>query len=201
MAATQKNELFDPGFLFTPSDTFSLGRTVLPQYKTLQTTDRQTTHCTKGSTDSTVGQKEKQVNRKGSQTQIIQIIHIHAYVVLNTTSESTALNLLIYLLWPGACTGLVNEDSMRSGHWLRLVLCGPFRALTMMVRLQEGHPIEMLCAIYVLVCLSLAICLGCTVASGIVSVVVVVGVCNCSQMRTSKCTCLIFGVSVGLDPG
>jgi len=34
----------------------------LPQYKTLQTTDRQTdrrqtTHCTKGSTDSTVGQK------------------------------------------------------------------------------------------------------------------------------------------------
>ena len=37
-----KNELFDPGFLFTPSDTFWLGRTVLPQYKTLQT-DRQTT--------------------------------------------------------------------------------------------------------------------------------------------------------------
>jgi len=33
---------------------------------------------------------------------------------------------------------------------------------------------------------------GCTVASGIV--VVVVGVCNCSQTRTSKCrpTCLIF---------
>ena len=31
----------DPGFLFTPSDTFWLGRTVLPQYKTLQT-DRQT---------------------------------------------------------------------------------------------------------------------------------------------------------------
>ena len=41
---------------------------------------------------------------------------------------------------------------------------------------------------------------GCTVASGVV-VVVLVGVCNCSQMRTSKCTCLIFGVSVGLDPG
>jgi len=39
MAATQKNELFVPGFLFTPSDTFSLGRTVLPQNKTLQTTD------------------------------------------------------------------------------------------------------------------------------------------------------------------
>ena len=47
----------------------------------------------------------------------------------------------------------------------------------------------------------LAICRpsGCTVASGIV--VVVVGFCNCSQMRDSKCTCLIFGVSIGLDPG
>jgi len=44
---------------------------------------------------------------------------------------------------------------------------------------------------------------GCTVASGVVGVVVVVvvGVCNCSQMRTSKCTCLIFGVSIGLDHG
>jgi len=64
MAATQKNEFFDSGFLFTPSDTFSLGRTVSPQYKTSQTTDdretttdRQTTQCTKGSTDRTVGQK------------------------------------------------------------------------------------------------------------------------------------------------
>ena len=50
----------------------------------------------------------------------------------------------------------------------------------------------------------LAICnrpSGCTVASGVVGVVVVVGVCNRSQMRTSKCTCLIFGVSIGLDPG
>ena len=42
MAATQKNQLFDPGFLFTPSDSFSLGRTVLPQYKTSQTDRRQT---------------------------------------------------------------------------------------------------------------------------------------------------------------
>ena len=44
---------------------------------------------------------------------------------------------------------------------------------------------------------------GSTVASGVVSVVVfvvVVGVCNRSRMRTSKCTCLIFGVSIGLDP-
>jgi len=24
---------------------------------------------------------------------------------------------------------------------------------------------------------------------------------NRSQMRTSECTCLIFGVSIGLDPG
>ena len=41
----------------------------------------------------------------------------------------------------------------------------------------------------------LAICRlsGCTVVSG---VVVVIGVCNRSQMRISKCTCLIFGVSI-----
>ena len=50
-----KNELFDPGFLFTPSGTFSLGRTVSPQYKTSQTTDRRQT------TDSTVGQKQQHV--------------------------------------------------------------------------------------------------------------------------------------------
>jgi len=37
-------------------------------------------------------------------------------------------------------------------------------------------------------------CIYTTVVSG-----VVVGVCNCSQM--SKYTCLIFGVSIGLDPG
>jgi len=41
---------------------------------------------------------------------------------------------------------------------------------------------------------------GCTVVCDVV-VVVVVGVCNRSQMRTSKCTCLIVGVSIGLDPG
>ena len=48
----------------------------------------------------------------------------------------------------------------------------------------------------------LAICRP-AVVSGVVVVVVVVGVgvCNRSQMRTSKCTCLIFGVSIGLDPG
>jgi len=48
----------------------------------------------------------------------------------------------------------------------------------------------------------LAICRpsGCTVASGVVGVivdVVVDDVCNRSQMRTSKCTCLIFGMSLG----
>jgi len=50
MAVTQKNQLFDTGFLFTPSESFWLGRPVLPQYKTSkrqttdarQTTDRQT---------------------------------------------------------------------------------------------------------------------------------------------------------------
>ena len=61
MAATQKMN-FLTLISFTPSDTFSLGRTVLPQYKTLQTTtdDRQTTQCTEGSTDSMVGQKHRQ---------------------------------------------------------------------------------------------------------------------------------------------
>jgi len=39
---------------------------------------------------------------------------------------------------------------------------------------------------------------GCTMASGIVRIIV--GVCNRSQMRTSKCTYLIFDVSMGLDP-
>jgi len=54
----------------------------------------------------------------------------------------------------------------------------------------------------------LAICLpsGSTVTSVVVVVVVVVviivvSICNRSQMRTSKCTCLICGVSIGLDPG
>jgi len=61
-----KNQLFDLDFIFTPSDSFSLGRTVLPQYKTLQTdrqTDRQTTHRAKGTIDSTVGQKQHLVHR------------------------------------------------------------------------------------------------------------------------------------------
>ena len=50
----------------------------------------------------------------------------------------------------------------------------------------------------------LAICRhnGCTVASGVVVVsVVFFGDCNRSQMRTGKCACLIFGVSIGFDPG
>jgi len=53
----------------------------------------------------------------------------------------------------------------------------------------------------------LAIChpSGCTVVSGIVVVVVVVvgggDVCNRSQMKTSKCTCLIFDMCIGLDTG
>ena len=32
-------------------------------------------------------------------------------------------------------------------------------------------------------------------------VALLVGVCNRSQMKTSKCTRLIFGVSIGLDTG
>ena len=34
----------------------------------------------------------------------------------------------------------------------------------------------------------------------VVVVIIIVGICNRSKMRTSKCTCLIFGVSIGLDP-
>ena len=53
-----KKSTFDPGFLLTPSDTFSLGRTVSPQYKTSQTDGRQTDDTrAKGATDSTVDQK------------------------------------------------------------------------------------------------------------------------------------------------
>ena len=51
----------------------------------------------------------------------------------------------------------------------------------------------------------LAICRrGCTVVSSVVGVVVVVvDVCNRSQMRTGKCTCLIFGVNrpIAIDTG
>jgi len=50
-----KKSTLDPGFLFTPSDSFSLGRVVSPQYKTSQTdrqTDRQTTD--RRHTDDTV---------------------------------------------------------------------------------------------------------------------------------------------------
>ena len=64
------------------------------------------------------------------------------------------------------------------------------------------------CAMAVVHIYLLAICRpsGCTVESGVVGigvviVVVVGGVCNRSQMRTSKRTCLIFGVNIGLDPG
>jgi len=35
---------------------------------------------------------------------------------------------------------VVDEERMRSGHWLELVFCVPFRALTLMVGWQEGHP-------------------------------------------------------------
>jgi len=58
---------------------------------------------------------------------------------------------------------------------------------------------------YIFVLLAICRPSGCTVASSVVGVVVVgvvvVGVCNRSQVRTSKCTCLIFGVSIGLDHG
>jgi len=50
-------------YLFTSSDSFSLGRTVLPQYKMSPTDDGQKTQCTKGSTDSMVGQKPLNFNQ------------------------------------------------------------------------------------------------------------------------------------------
>ena len=53
-----QNQLFDPDFLFTPSDSF-FARTY--RFATIQNvTDRRQTdrrQCTKGSTNSTVGQK------------------------------------------------------------------------------------------------------------------------------------------------
>jgi len=33
----------------------------------------------------------------------------------------------------------VDENSTRPGHWLGLVLCDPFSALTLVVGGQEGH--------------------------------------------------------------
>ena len=56
---------------------------------------------------------------------------------------------------------------------------------------RAHHSVTALC------CGLLTIChpSGCTVVSGVVGVVVVV-VCNHSQKRTSKRTCLIFGVSI-----
>jgi len=52
-----KNQLFNPGFPFAPSDRFQLRRrpTVSPQYKTSQTTEGQTPQCTKGATDALYG--------------------------------------------------------------------------------------------------------------------------------------------------
>jgi len=59
-----KNQLFDPGFLLTPSDNF-LAKTyhfatiqnVTDRWQTtVRQTDRQTTQCAKGATDSMVGQ-------------------------------------------------------------------------------------------------------------------------------------------------
>ena len=51
------------------------------------------------------------------------------------------------------------------------------------------------------ICRPTVVYYGVGVVGVVVVVVVVVGDCNRSQTRTSKCTCLIFGVSIGLDPG
>jgi len=67
---------------------------------------------------------------------------------------------------------------------------------------QSTFKVCILDLLLVLLLLLLAICRpsDCIVVSGIVGVVVG-GVSNRSQMRTSKCTCLIFGVSIGLNRG
>jgi len=54
---------------------------------------------------------------------------------------------------------------------------------------------------FIILLLSICRPSGCRPTSGVVVVVVGGGVCNRSQMRTSKCTRLIFGVSIGLEPG
>jgi len=41
---------------------------------------------------------------------------------------------------PSIRNPVVNEERMRRGHWLGLVLYVPFSALTLMVGWQEGHP-------------------------------------------------------------
>jgi len=41
---------------------------------------------------------------------------------------------------PSISSAVVDEERMRPGHWLWLVLYLPFRALTPMVQWQEGHP-------------------------------------------------------------
>jgi len=70
--------------------------------------------------------------------------------------------------------------------------------------LEGNHRSGIALAVHLKLECFLAICRpsGCTVASRVVVIgIVVIGVCNHSQMRTTKCTCLIFGVRIGLDPG
>ena len=41
---------------------------------------------------------------------------------------------------PSVRSPAVDEERMSPGHWLELLLCVPFSALTRMVGSQEGHP-------------------------------------------------------------
>jgi len=41
---------------------------------------------------------------------------------------------------PSVRSPVMDEERMRPGHWLGLVHCVPFSALTLIVGLQEGHP-------------------------------------------------------------
>jgi len=101
-------------------------------------------------------------------------------------------------IWPGH--GVVSAEAACTAVTDTTVVCRPSHQYDTQASVST-HSVPMTPVKPVLATCLLAICRpsGCTVVSGVV--VVVVGVCNRSQMRTSKCTCLIFGVSIGLDPG
>ena len=43
---------------------------------------------------------------------------------------------------PSVRSSVVDEERMRPGHWLGLVLCVSFSALTLMIGSQEIHPVR-----------------------------------------------------------
>ena len=100
MAATQKMN-FLTLVSYSLLQTLSLGRTVLTQYKTSQTTDRQRTQCTIGSTDSMVGQK---------------------LVGLRTWKECDVTENLLFA-WNDACDWFDSVAVARSRPYLQFFTC------------------------------------------------------------------------------